>query len=52
MLSDFDAAVTAWSTAHNPFYAGPWADALALLPFAALCALLYLVAREKVLVRR
>lgn len=52
VLSDFDAAVTAWSTAHNPFYAGPWADALALLPFAALCALLYLVAREKVLVRR
>jgi putative OPT family oligopeptide transporter len=52
VLSDFDAAVTAWSTANNPFYAGPWADALALLPFAALCALLYLVAREKVLVRR
>lgn len=52
VLSDFDAAVTAWSAAHNPFYAGPWADALSLLPFAALCALLYLVAREKVLVRR
>ncbi len=38
-----DAALTAWSTAHNPFFAGPWSDALSLLPFAALCATLYAV---------
>ncbi len=41
--------LTAWATAHNPFYAGPHADLLALLPFAALCALLYLVGRDLVL---
>ncbi len=52
VLSDFDAAVTAWSTAHNPFYSGPYADLLALLPFAGLAVLLYLVGREKVLTPR
>jgi len=33
----------------NPFYAGPHADALALIPFAALVLFLYFVAREKLL---
>ncbi|HLP25241.1 MAG TPA: OPT/YSL family transporter, partial [Acidobacteriota bacterium] len=46
---NFDHAVTQWSTAHNPFYGGAYADLLALLPFAAICVFLYLVAREKVL---
>lgn len=50
VLSDFDAAVTAWSAANNPFYAGAYADALALIPFAVICVFLYLVAREKLLV--
>ena len=50
VLSDFDAAVTAWSTAHNPFFNGPYADLLALLPFAGLVLVLYLVGREKILV--
>jgi putative OPT family oligopeptide transporter len=45
----FDAAVTAWSKAHNPFYAGPYADILAMLPFCALMLLLYLTGREKLL---
>lgn len=49
VLSDFDAAVTAWSTANNPFFSGPYADLLALLPFAGLAVFLYLVGREKVL---
>jgi putative OPT family oligopeptide transporter len=49
VLSDFDAAVTKWSEAHNPLYAGPAADLLSLLPFAALLLFLFLVAREKVL---
>ncbi|MBX3750659.1 MAG: oligopeptide transporter, OPT family [Opitutaceae bacterium] len=52
VLSDFDAAVTAWSTVNNPFYAGPYADLLALLPFAGLSLFLYLVGREKVLTPR
>ena len=50
VLDRADAAITQWSKASNPFYAGPHADALALIPFAVLTAGLYLVAREKLLV--
>jgi uncharacterized oligopeptide transporter (OPT) family protein len=49
VLSDFDAIVTKWSTANNPFFDGPHADLLALVPFAVIVVFLYLVAREKVL---
>ena len=35
-----------WAGAHNPFFEGPSADLLAMLPFAALCILLYLVGRD------
>jgi len=45
----FDEAVTNWSLAHNPFFDGPHADLLSLIPFTVLCVFLYLVAREKVL---
>ena len=41
--------LTAWATAHNPFFAGPHADLLALIPFAGLCVLLYLVGRDVLL---
>jgi uncharacterized oligopeptide transporter (OPT) family protein len=44
-----DAAITTWSTAHNPFFEGPWSDLLTLLPFLMLCVFLYLVGREKLL---
>jgi uncharacterized oligopeptide transporter (OPT) family protein len=37
-----------WAGAHNPFFDGPHADWLTMLPFAALCVLLYLVGREVV----
>jgi hypothetical protein len=43
------AAIEAWAGDHNPFYAGPWSDLLALVPFAVLVGFLYLVAREKLL---
>ncbi|MNC90315.1 hypothetical protein D3C83_63970 [compost metagenome] len=49
---DFDAAVTGWSLANNPFYGGANADLLSLVPFGALCGFLYLVAREKLLAPR
>ncbi|MDP1579494.1 MAG: OPT/YSL family transporter [Candidatus Didemnitutus sp.] len=49
ILSDFDASITTWSVEHNPFFEGPHADLLALIPFGALCGLLYFVAREKLL---
>ncbi len=49
VLSDFDQAVTGWSSVHNPFYAGESADLLALIPFAVMVGFLFLVARGKVL---
>lgn len=36
-------AVAKWADAHNPFFSGPYSDALTLIPFAALCVYLYLV---------
>ncbi len=41
--------ITAWATAHNPFFAGPHADLLALIPFILICIFLYLVGRDVVL---
>ena len=45
-LKDRLDAIEKWSTAHNPFFEGAWSDMLALLPFAGLCVLLYLVGRD------
>jgi hypothetical protein len=50
VTADFTNGITQWSTANNPFFDGPRADLLALLPFVLLVGLLYLVARELVLV--
>jgi putative OPT family oligopeptide transporter len=47
VLGDFDAALQKWATTSNPFYEGPWADALSLLPFLLLIVLLWRVARGK-----
>ena len=47
VLADFDTAVTKWAAANNPFYEGPWANVLALLPFVAIVGLLYFVARGR-----
>jgi putative OPT family oligopeptide transporter len=41
-----------WATAHNPFFQGPRSDLLAMIPFGALCVLLYLVGRDVLLARR
>ena len=38
-----------WSKTHNAFYEGPHAGLLALIPFAVLTIVLYLVGREKLL---
>ncbi|MDQ3919126.1 MAG: oligopeptide transporter, OPT family [Acidobacteriota bacterium] len=35
-----------WATASNPFFEGPWANVLAMLPFLLLAVLLYMVGRE------
>jgi hypothetical protein len=41
-----------WSTANNPFFDGPSADLLALIPLVLLTVLLYLVGREMIFARR
>jgi uncharacterized oligopeptide transporter (OPT) family protein len=46
VLSDFDKAVTDWAGRSNPFFAGPWADLLSLVPYLAIVVLLYVVGRE------
>jgi putative OPT family oligopeptide transporter len=48
-LGNVDSRLTQWATLHNPAFAGPNSDLLPLIPFAALCAFLYLVARERLL---
>ena len=42
-----DAKLAAWAQANNPFFAGAWADALALIPFAVLLLILLWAGREK-----
>ena len=38
--------------AHNPFFDGPHSDLLSLLPFGALCAVMYFVGTNKLLKAR
>jgi hypothetical protein len=38
-----------WAEAHNPFFEGASSDLLAMIPFVALCVLLYLVGRDALL---
>lgn len=44
-----DAALTTWATAHDPLFAGPRSDLLALIPFVLLTALLWATGREHLL---
>jgi len=52
VTSEFTDRITRWSSAHNPFFEGPHADLLSLVPFAVLVGLLYLTAREVILAPR
>ena len=47
VLDNLDAELAAWAERANPFYAGPSSDALSLLPFAAITALLYWAGRTR-----
>jgi uncharacterized oligopeptide transporter (OPT) family protein len=47
VFEKFDAAMTEWSTAHNPFFAGPNADLLAMIPFVLLTLGLLAVGSER-----
>ncbi len=48
VFEDTDTRLAAWAQASNPFYSGPWADALALIPFAILWLILLWAGRERV----
>jgi uncharacterized oligopeptide transporter (OPT) family protein len=47
VLEKTDISLTTWANAHNPFFNGARADALALIPFAVIILLLLLVGQEK-----
>jgi hypothetical protein len=49
VLTNFNQRITDTMTASNPFFNGPNANLLSLIPFAILCALLYLAGREVIL---
>jgi putative OPT family oligopeptide transporter len=51
-LVDMSTGIEEWSKASNPFFSGPNANLLALIPFVVLSALLYLVGRDVFLVAR
>jgi uncharacterized oligopeptide transporter (OPT) family protein len=52
LWKDQSEAMEHWSRDHNPFFNGPWADVLSLLPFLVLVIILYLVGREVLLAPR
>ncbi|QNA88926.1 oligopeptide transporter, OPT family [Massilia sp. Dwa41.01b] len=47
VMTNFDSMMAKWAETSNPFFAGPDADLLSLIPYAAIILLLYWVAREK-----
>ncbi len=47
VLDRMDAALNDWSTAHNPFFAGPFSDALSVIPFVIICGVLYYTGRAR-----
>ncbi len=49
VLSEVNRKIEDWATANNPFFHGPYADLLSLIPFAVLVILLYLTGREFIL---
>jgi putative OPT family oligopeptide transporter len=48
-LAGFNKQVEDWAGEFNPFFNGPNANLLAMIPFAILCILLYLAGREVIL---
>jgi putative OPT family oligopeptide transporter len=43
MMEDMLAKIDAWSMAKNPFFGGPHADLLSMVPFTLLAAMLYFI---------
>ena len=49
LFEDVDASLTTWSKANNPFFEGPNADLLSMLPFVLISVVLLYVGWEKLL---
>ena len=47
VLTDFDKTLNDWATTSNPFFEGPNADLLSLIPYALIVGLLYWIGRRK-----
>ena len=52
VTTKLDSRITICATDHNPFYGGPNADWLALIPFVLLIAILYLTGRQMWLMQK
>lgn len=48
-LGDVDKKLTDWAVANNPFFEGPYADALSMIPFGIMLVFLWLVGNGKLL---
>jgi uncharacterized oligopeptide transporter (OPT) family protein len=48
-FGNLNASIERWAELNNPFFSGPNADLLSLIPFAVLMVLLYLAGREVIL---
>ena len=46
-FGEVDKTIKDWAKLHNPFFAGPWSDALALIPFVLIVAILYWTGTQK-----
>jgi uncharacterized oligopeptide transporter (OPT) family protein len=46
VTTKLDSRINTWASDHNPFFAGPNADWLALIPFVVLAGVLYLTGRQ------
>ena len=47
VFGDTQARIESWSSANNPFFGGPNADLLSLLPFALITGILYWIGRPR-----
>ena len=51
-FKEFNTSIEKWAGLHNPFFNGPNADLLSMIPFVILMILLYLAGREVILAGR
>jgi putative OPT family oligopeptide transporter len=52
VTTKLDSRINTWASDHNPFFAGPNADWLALIPFLVLVCVLYLTGRQMRLMQK